>query len=141
MELPQPLEQSRFGLTSKQNDMCYEVATNAFEKLKQPLESALKKITDSIHESLQNYIMDWMESDMQSNFASMVRERSENIINGLFNGTYHESIARQWLGCYDFEKYREAAAKNYPNIISEQLIKDLTEENTRLKQQLEWARR
>ena len=134
-------EESPFGLQSNEGDACYKAATDAYEKLKEPLDGALKKITDSIHESLHNYLMDWMESDLQSNFASLVRERAERIISGLFNGSYDEATAKQWLQNYSFEKYREAVAKNYPHIIKEKLIEDLTEENKRLKEQLEWARR
>jgi hypothetical protein len=132
--------ESKYGLTEMENDACDKAATEAFEKLKNPLDGALKKITDSIHESLHDYLMDWMESDLQSNFAGLVRTRSERIISGLFNGSYDEETAKQWLVSYDFEKYREAAAKNYPDIIKEKLIDDLTTENKRLKEQLEWMR-
>lgn len=129
--------EKKFGLNDDEYEACYGAATVAAEKLREPLSKAIKEITDEIHESIHNYLMDWLESDLQSNFAGLVRTRAERIINGLFNGSYEEATAKQWLESYDFEKYREKVVVNYPRIITEKRVSELEEENKRLRENLE----
>jgi len=141
MEQIELMAESRYGMLEPESESAYAAAANAFKELNSPLASAVKDITDTITSQVHDYMANWLEGDLMSNFHGMVRERADRIIKGLLNGTYDEATAKQWIGSFDFADYRKGVAEKYPELITNVLVAELMAENKRLRESLEWARR
>ncbi len=105
------------------------------------LSKSFKKLTDSAHEAMHDYVMNMMESDTKFNFADMVRRRVNDIMKGLLSGGWQEAVAKKWLDGYDFEKFRLNVYLAHTETIHNKLIDELVKENKSLKESLEFARR
>jgi hypothetical protein len=128
-------------MTEDEHAKCGESATAAYEHLGKALQNSIKKLVDEATGEMADYVATWMESDANSNFYSMVTNRTNRIIKGLLSGGYDEKTAKEWLAGYDFEQYRKNIYMQYKDIIHSKLIEELQAENADLKRSLEMYRR
>jgi len=100
-------QEKYYGLTDSEYDACNTQASAIYEKMRVRIE-------------LHDYILNWLESDLTSNYNDLVRERANRIIQGLCG-----------------KKYEKA----YPNVIVNKLLEETLEENKRLKKDNDFLRR
>lgn len=101
----------------------------------------IEKITKDIHTELWNKIADSMIYDIENSVQFHIWQTVDDIVKYLLGGTKW-AMDKYALGeRYDCDKVREAIAKHIPRELQEARIVDLEEENKKLKDELEWARK
>ena len=124
----------------------YEGARNAAEAFMAKFEAEhfkplVDQFADAFRDKLWSDLSDWLIGDTESNLQSEMRRMIEGTVNALLSGEQWALNRYVMSGYHDGEKIRKAVALHIEEEVAKARITDLEKEVTRLREQLEWARR
>ena len=101
----------------------------------------IDEFTDQFTERVWQQFEDWLLQDVESNLHSQIRTRVERAIEALLAGNpnYIAQFVMPEYSTFGVQ-IREAIAKAIPVELQDRRIKDLEEENKRLRDSLELSR-
>lgn len=107
------------------------------EKLKPEIDKLVEKSIENYAEKVQDFIEDHIYNNSAWNFKSLVEQRAEQIIGYILAGK--KQYVKQIGINVDYDLYGvcKYLAENYKDIITNNQLKELQEENQRLRIQLE----
>jgi hypothetical protein len=124
----------------------YFAARDVAEKFMEKFEAdhfkpLLKKAGDELYSQMQESLENYLLSDVESNIQGTIWRQIDDSVEALLSGQKW-ALEKYLLGTrYDHGKIREAVAKLVPAELQDARVKDLEEENKRLREQIETLQR
>ncbi len=103
-------------------------------------EVIVKKLTDYLREHLWDLVRDTIIDDTEQNIAGHIRDRVESSIEALLSGQ-EWALRKYTMNKYDHAGIRKKIAEQIPQELQLLRLKEVEEENRRLRDALELERR
>ena len=107
----------------------------------QPFRASVLKATELMRDELYQYVEDYIKGDLETNIGGHIKDMVDRTVQAILTGEEWALNLYPLSRYHDGEKIRAVVAAHCGESVLKMRVTELEDENKRLRESLEWARR